>query len=378
MMRNWLTAFRPASFRGVGFEVEIEDAEGGRRLGVSPIAYSDRHIDEDQGGQPQRVTLTAYVVGDLADQKARALMGALQRPGPGTLVMPMLGASIARAPSWRLSRDKRRAGYVAFDVEFVLGGLGSAGFATVPAAARISAAMMEGAAILGSAVSWSLRSVSPGRGDHHAASAILVASRLANLAPAIQAGSADAAMVTDAAQTIVRYASTPVENAVPIAAMIVSTVQAVAERGPAGRALSEALTPDATSVEPFAAAAAAAFAAGYCLALARRDFAARQDARAAREQISPVVDPVLAVVADWLNVAVYGWLSDIAAICAQELSDIAANLSPVVRVETGVSLPATLAAYMIYGEVDRAEELALRNAAATPAMMPVSFEAVAA
>ena len=66
-MRNWLTAFRPASFRGVRFKVDGEGMSGQRRLSISPIAYAERSGIEDMGRDPRVWQLVAYVSGDAAD-----------------------------------------------------------------------------------------------------------------------------------------------------------------------------------------------------------------------------------------------------------------------------------------------------------------------
>ena len=83
MSRNWIRALRAASFRGVPFKVEYEDAEGARRLSVSPIAYAETSVIEDMGRDPRMVTLAAYVAGDLADAAAvQDLRSELRRLNP--------------------------------------------------------------------------------------------------------------------------------------------------------------------------------------------------------------------------------------------------------------------------------------------------------
>jgi prophage DNA circulation protein len=96
-MRDWLTAFRPASFRGVPFKVDGEGMAGQRRLSISPIAYADSSVIEDMGRDPMIWPVTAYLAGDFADREAQALTAALSLKGPGLLVLPMHGAVRARA-----------------------------------------------------------------------------------------------------------------------------------------------------------------------------------------------------------------------------------------------------------------------------------------
>ena len=377
-MRDWLTAFRPASFRGVGFQVEFENAEGGRRLAVSPIAYSDLHVDEDMGGLPRRSSLTAYVAGDLADAQAVALAAVLQAGGPGTLMLPMLGGVIARVETWRLAREKRRAGYVAFEIDFVIGGLAMSIFARVPAAPRLMALMQAGAEIVGLAAAWRLQHVPAGRGAAHAVAAVRAAAVIGGLVPKAGMDAARGAIVAERAKEIGRLADDPVVNASAIAGGLILAAGEIGEFGAADAVADAgvtALTGQAGAL-PFDIALRAGLAGAFCQALSRRDYSARQDARRAREKISPAVDPVLGSLEAGLDADSHGWLTDVAAITAQDLSDTAADRAPLVRVETGISMPATALAYALYGDADRAEELAARNSVATPAMMPVSFEAL--
>lgn len=118
MARDWTRAFRHASFRGVPFYVEDEDAQGGRRLAVSPIAVSETVIVEDMGRIPRLSPVTAYVGGDAADAQALALTAALDLPGPGLLVLPMAGPGLASVLEWARNRNRDRNGYVAFDIAF--------------------------------------------------------------------------------------------------------------------------------------------------------------------------------------------------------------------------------------------------------------------
>lgn len=147
MARDWRTAFRPAFFRGVPFKVESEEPEGARRVAVSPIAYSDDNVDEDFGREPRIVRLTAYCAGEIADAEALALVGALEASGAGLLVLPWMPPMQARALSWRARRERDRAGYVGFDVEFMKKGL-SAAPASGSGLGGMADTMQAGAALL--------------------------------------------------------------------------------------------------------------------------------------------------------------------------------------------------------------------------------------
>lgn len=378
-MRDWLTAFRPASFRGIRFEVEVEDAEGGRRVAISPIAYSDLHVDEDMGGQPQTWPITAYVVGDLADAAAIAFMAALNRRGPGTLIAPMLGQILASVPRWRLSRERSRAGYVGFDIDFVVGGLAVVPFAPVPAAPRIVAMIAAGSEMVGAAAATALSGTPAGRGESHAAAARLAGDTLSDVSRGAIMPADKATAAADTIATITRAAADPIAQASVIAAGCITVAGLAGEFGEPDEAARSFFTalPTLADASPFGMSLRLGLAAAAVLALSRRDYAAQQDARRARAMIAPAVDPILDDAALTFGSEGFAWLSEIAAIAAQELSDIAANRAPIVRVETGLSIPASLAAYQLYADAERAGELARRNRIATPSLMPVAFEALA-
>jgi prophage DNA circulation protein len=72
----------------------------------------------------------------------------------------------------------------------------------------------------------------------------------------------------------------------------------------------------------------------------------------------------------------YGWLAGLNAMAVRVVSNIAADAVPLVRVETGVSLPSSVLAYKLYGDATRAEGLVDIARSMTPMLMPSVFEAL--
>lgn len=72
----------------------------------------------------------------------------------------------------------------------------------------------------------------------------------------------------------------------------------------------------------------------------------------------------------------YGYLSRLVEVAVLIVSDQAANAVPIVRVETGISMPSTVLAYQLYGEADRAQGLVEIARSATPMLMPIAFDAL--
>lgn len=378
MSRNWIRALRAASFRGVPFKVEYEDAEGARRLSVSPIAYAETSVIEDMGRDPRMVTLAAYVAGDLADAAARALIGALDAKGPALLVLPMLPSMRARVRSWRFSRERDRAGYVAFDIAFVEEGLASIPFGPTPGAGPIADTMAAGGTIIGAALAEGLRGLTSGRENAETVAAAAAAARLASLAPTVTGGGEPGAAVTAALDALADASADPVGKPAAYAAALVSGWRRVALDADAG-SLFAALPAEIAAAGPADAVVGAAERAtmGCAMALAavRRDYPARQDASAARDALRLATDAAMADSAG-LGADVHAWLTGITGDAARVLSRTAAARAPLSRVETRVSLSSIRAAYDLYGDANRAGELVDRNRIATPVFMPLAFEAL--
>lgn len=113
-----------------------------------------------------------------------------------------------------------------------------------------------------------------------------------------------------------------------------------------------------------------------CFGALRAPYPSRQDAVAARSAISARADAAYRT-SGALDPGMLDWLIRLAGETVRQLSGIAADRAPLVRVETGFSLPASRLAWDLYGDPSRDEELAERNMCGTAMMMPVVIEAVA-
>lgn len=109
----------------------------------------------------------------------------------------------------------------------------------------------------------------------------------------------------------------------------------------------------------------------------RVTYPSRQDAQAARASLSVAADAVYDVAGSQYGPIVMAWLVRLVGIAIVEISALAAARAPLVRVETGLSLPSSLIAYDLYGDPERGREIVLRNRAATPFILPVVLEALA-
>jgi len=125
-------------------------------------------------------------------------------------------------------------------------------------------------------------------------------------------------------------------------------------------------------------ATAVLLAVGLSVAGGRADWISRPQARAGRDRIAAAGDAALAVVSSMGadGVDLYLWLSELVNISVRLVSDQAADAVPVVRVETGISLPSTFLAYQLYGDAGRAESLVEIAGVSTPMLMPSAFSAL--
>lgn len=113
-----------------------------------------------------------------------------------------------------------------------------------------------------------------------------------------------------------------------------------------------------------------------CFAAVRADYPARQDAAAARSNLGARADASYPLLSR-AGAEMLDWMVRLVGESVSHLSAVAASRVPLVRVETGISLPSTLAAYDLYGDATRAGEIVGRNRSATPMIMPSAFEAAA-
>lgn len=112
------------------------------------------------------------------------------------------------------------------------------------------------------------------------------------------------------------------------------------------------------------------------VAIGRIDWMSRPAARDARSILVEQAHRAYAVTAR-LGPDLHGWLAGLVAVAVRLVSEMAANATPMVTVQTGISLPSTVLAYHLYGDANRAGGMVDMARAATPMVMPATFEALA-
>lgn len=140
---------RPASFRGVPFQVESTELGAGRRTQLHEYPQRDKPYVEDLGRATRDLSFSGFVVGEDYVKQANALLGALEEPGPGTLIHPWFGTlKVSLKDTARVSFDAG-LGQARFSMSFVEAGeleFPSSQTST-QAASRIAAADLEKASV---------------------------------------------------------------------------------------------------------------------------------------------------------------------------------------------------------------------------------------
>jgi prophage DNA circulation protein len=140
---------RPASFRGVAFQVESTDLSAGRRNTLHEYPQRDQSWVEDLGRAARELNFEAFVVGSDYVAQANTLLAALEEAGPGTLIHPWFGTLTVSLKDTARINFNRALGFARFSLSFV-----EAGELTFPAASgatqsqsRLAADDIETAAV---------------------------------------------------------------------------------------------------------------------------------------------------------------------------------------------------------------------------------------
>lgn len=115
-------ALLEASFRGVPFQVENTDLDGGRRTQQHDYPQRDKPYVEDLGRAARVLSFAGFVVGDDYVAQAGSLLSALEAAGPGTLIHPWFGTmTVSVTGQQRVSFDSG-LGVARFSLSFVESG----------------------------------------------------------------------------------------------------------------------------------------------------------------------------------------------------------------------------------------------------------------
>ena len=119
---SWHDSLQEATFRGVPFQYEDHNLQGGRRVASHEFPLLDTPYTEDMGRKQRKYTLNALVVGKDYDIERDELLEALEEAGAGLLIHPYLGRLMVVVESYTLNESTRKGGMASFAIQFVESG----------------------------------------------------------------------------------------------------------------------------------------------------------------------------------------------------------------------------------------------------------------
>lgn len=135
-MVDFREELRPASFRGIAFELVDDDVRGGRRLVTHEYPGRDEPSHEDMGGQVRAFSFRAYVIGSGFVARALALEEAFLQGGVGTLIHPHYGELRVHIRDCMRQHSISEIGSAAFNVSVEKAGADSGGLSVLDDTAR--------------------------------------------------------------------------------------------------------------------------------------------------------------------------------------------------------------------------------------------------
>lgn len=120
----WQDRLQKASFRGVEFQVEADDAAFGRRVQLHEYPQRDKPYAEDMGRKAREIGLTAFLIGPEYMAARDRLLAAIEEPGPGTLVHPWYGqlTVVVKDDGCRVTHSRDEGGLCRIQLSFVEAG----------------------------------------------------------------------------------------------------------------------------------------------------------------------------------------------------------------------------------------------------------------
>ena len=136
----WRDDLRPASFRGVPFEVIAADRDLGRKVVVHDYPLRDTASTEDLGRRPRGFKLEALIIGPDYMVGRAALDAALEVAGPGILIHPWHGQKSVTLLSATCNETTSEGGLARYQLEFIEENASQTPTRTIDTAAAINTA----------------------------------------------------------------------------------------------------------------------------------------------------------------------------------------------------------------------------------------------
>lgn len=385
---TWRDRLRPASFRGVPFGVEATSEGTGRRTVIHSFPGRDAPLIQDLGRDVETVAVRAFVIGADYDLQRDAILAAMREPGPGELVHPHYGALRVRPLAVRVEHRSRDGGMATLSLTFVEAGdqpaglLGSSSAVIAQAedqadeAVELAGVEFEEAADLErqpiqaleglvrefEALAGWLESLSLAGPLEQVARFRRLAERMGDSLLAV------ASFPSRQAQ-LVREALTALSDAVESREVRLELYLDLMRQRPrlVGGAAAYSRSADANATA-FSALYRTIAAAEAVREASLTEWATRQDAERAREEIQSEVDVLMADVGP----TGYGALVRLLTALLEAVPSPESTLPELRPFTPSATVPAVVLAYRLYGDRDRDGEIVERNTVRHPGRVPAA------
>jgi prophage DNA circulation protein len=370
MAASWRDKLRPASFRGVSFEVATRQYAGGRRVATHEYPKRDEPSNEDMGRKARQLSVEAFQFGPEYLGPRNALLEALEQAGPGEYVDPWGLSHSVVVRSFSASERLDMGGYVAWRIDFAEDAAGGHASRADTAALTASAADNAGTVYVEEFPEYFTVQNVPDQVRYDALND--VEGWLGRCAGFSLTTPAALRSVLNIRRQAVSLLDKPQQLAHSIFGIVGSLLEGIGSANPKSRyaaardiaALAPARPDASVAPSPSTAnrAALSDITSGLALVQAARatsemDFDVYDDAVAVRLQVADDLDSAMASASDPL----YETLHALRTAVVRDISSRGANLARLADLQTTATLPALVVAYGYYGDASKETEVLSRN-----------------
>jgi len=399
--RNWLKTMRAASFRGVPFQVEHDEEDGGRRIVSHEFPMRDAPFNEDLGEAKREFEVTAYLASDDVEKRAAALSAACAKRGAATLVLPSHGSITVRCLTFKRAREKDKTGKIAYSLKYVREGAATAliSFSSLANLIFVAADTIQNtiATFTATAISYVAQAEYVLQATNNVladgAAMLETVRTTANVDPIVSATQRrEIQALYDAAPeavtrsggvagdqfaqlvTIARALGDGLPGSIAIAAFA-PLIEAATYTPPAAFPTRNAMA-HSGNVAVGSLVIQIAAAAAYSEGIARAEIADRPQAITLRADTVEYFDLILNALSSE-NMEIHSAVMALRGSVVEYLSRTILDRAPVITVGSNLSMPSLFWAHRLYQDPTRSTDLTDRNSVPYPALMPLDFEALA-
>ncbi|ENX33943.1 hypothetical protein F889_02607 [Acinetobacter colistiniresistens] len=116
---GWKDDLQDASFRGVHFECTTTNESGSKSLAIKQAPYSNKAAIEDMGNNPIKISIDAVFAGENYKTEMDAFWAALTATGAGELIHPLHGVMQVNVESYNIVHNAEEVDSCKIAIEFI-------------------------------------------------------------------------------------------------------------------------------------------------------------------------------------------------------------------------------------------------------------------